>query len=71
MAIINFKSTKKDAFKDGFMKGLCAPLMLVGDFEMPEIIEPKKIIPSSPADDARKMAEDFRIAVANVIKDSE
>ena len=34
MLIIDFKKTTKESFRNGFAKGVCAPLMLFGSFDV-------------------------------------
>ena len=37
MTLIDFTSDRKTAFRNGFVKGLAAPVMLFGLFTMPDI----------------------------------
>lgn len=43
MSIINFSDTPVKAFYNGFLKGLSAPIMLFGRFNMPELTEIRPI----------------------------
>jgi hypothetical protein len=67
MMLIDFKDNKYTAFKKAFMKGMAAPVMLFGAFEMPEcdqvplidIVAPRKSI----VDDMETVKHDFVRAI--------
>lgn len=70
--VIDFTQTPKQAFIEGFFKGLCAPMMLYERFEMPKIQQVDEI--KSPynnnlcdglAQDWIKIGNDFKRVVGN------
>ena len=64
MLIIDFKSSTRKALYQGFLKGLGAPVMLFGSFQMPTIDISEVVIPrSSPADDWANVGNDLRRAM--------
>jgi hypothetical protein len=71
MVIINFKSSKKEAFRNGLLKGMAAPYMIYGSFTapaLPKIVTIKSMaIPpdAAIAQDWHKIKNDFHVAIIN------
>lgn len=55
MLIIDFTSSRKKAFRHGFVKGMAAPLMVFGSFSAPALpqIEPVRVPNTSPRESMR------------------
>ncbi len=59
MPVIDFDQTPREAFAQGFLKGLGAPAVLFGCFEMPDMPEIKPLeMPTRQ--DQEALAEDWR-----------
>ena len=67
MMIADFDATPRQAFLQGFWKGLGAPYLLYGDFEMPPLPEISPVaVPTGDAalaGDWRKVGLDIRSAI--------
>ena len=69
MLIADFDDTPREAFVRGFWKGLGAPYLLYGEFDMPPLPEiqavdlPLTDAQAAIAQDWRKVGQDIRAAV--------
>jgi hypothetical protein len=59
MVIINFSDTKRQAFLRGFEKGLTAPVMLFGHFQVPNL-NPIPQVTIKPIEIGEAMENDWK-----------
>lgn len=64
--LLDFSDTNHQAFSHGFFKGLAAPVMLFGQFDLPETQKIEKI--TVPSIDAKQALENDWIAIGNDFK---
>ncbi len=69
MVIIDFSKTSKQAFINGFSKGLAAPVMLFGSFDAPPLVEIKQIYAQPISDENALQSDWYKIGtdINNVI----
>lgn len=58
MSLLDFNDTPKQAFVNGFMKGLGAPLMLFGTYNAPALA-PLQMIPLSKTSQMKSLHNDW------------
>lgn len=74
MILLDFNSSPRAAFAQGFLKGLGAPVVLFGHFAGPQIPAVQQIVPpgqsSTIAGDWAKIGDDIRNATVHYGKEA-